>query len=99
VQFGTGGEACSVTARAESFPTGTDLHFVAWLERDVTAGETITIVETYPNGTSDPVSQPVNAAASCLYGDIASGPASGHYTLEVRVGTESLAKGAFDATP
>jgi len=99
VLFGTGGESCSVTSSASSYPVGTDLHFAALLQRDVKAGETLTIIETYPDGATNPISQPVDAGASCLYGPMVAGPAPGHYTLEVRVGSESLAKGGFDATP
>jgi hypothetical protein len=99
VEFGTGGTGCSVNASAGSFPAGANLHFVAWLSRDVAVGETITVVQTYPDGTSDPTRQAVDSAASCLFGDVVSGPTTGRYTIEVRSGTELLASGGINVTP
>jgi hypothetical protein len=99
VEFGTGGTGCSVTARAESFPTSTSLHFVAYLDRQVSAGETITVVQTYPDGPAEPVEQTVDTTADCLFGDVNSGPSTGRYTIEVRAGAEQLAKGGVDITP
>jgi hypothetical protein len=99
VQFGTGGTACSVSGTATSFKAGTDLHFVAWLERSVSAGETLTVVQTFPDARTDTTDQKVESAASCMYGDLPSGDAAGHYAMEVRSGSEVLAKGGFDLTP
>ena len=53
VEFGTGGEACSVSGGATSFKAGTELHFVALLERSVSAGETLTVVQTFPDARTD----------------------------------------------
>ena len=99
VEFGTGGEACSVNGGATSFKAGTDLHFVALLERSVSAGETLTVVQTFPDARTDTTDQKVEGAASCMYGDLAAGPSAGHYAMEVRSGSEVLAKGEFDVTP
>ena len=99
VQFGTDGTACSLSGTETSFKVGTDLHFVAWLERSVAAGETLTVVQTFPDGRSDSTDQKVEGAASCMYGDLASGGSAGHYAMEVRSGSEVLAKGDFDFTP
>jgi hypothetical protein len=99
VEFGTGGTGCSVTARAETFPTSSSVHFAAHLDRQVTAGETISVVQTYPDGVVEPVSQSVETPADCLFGDVISGPTAGRYTMEVRAGSELLATGGFDITP
>ena len=99
MQFGTSGTGCSVTASAESFPPSTSVHFVALLKRPVSAGETITLVETSPDGTTDSEDQQVDGAASCLFGDRPTGAAGGHYTIEIRSGSELLANGGFDVTP
>jgi hypothetical protein len=99
VEFGTGGQACSVSGGATSFKAGTDLHFVALLERSVSAGETLTVVQTFPDGRTDTTDQKVENAASCMYGDLPAGASAGHYAMEVRTGSEVLAKGAFEVTP
>jgi hypothetical protein len=99
VEFGTAGEACSVSGGATSFKAGTDLHFVALLERSVSAGETLTVVQTFPDARTDATDQKVESAASCMYGDLPAGASAGHYAMEVRSGSEILAKGGFEVTP
>jgi hypothetical protein len=99
MQFGTAGTGCSVTATAESFAPSTSVHFVALLKRPVAAGETITLVETSPEGTTDREDHRVDGAASCLFGDLPAGAAGGHYTVEIRSGSELLANGGFDVRP
>ena len=72
---------------------------MALLERSVSAGETLTVVQTFPDARTDTTDQKVDSAASCMYGDLAAGPSTGHYAMEVRSGSEVLAKGEFEVTP
>ena len=99
IQFGTGGSGCSVTGLATSFPASAKIHSAAYLERDVRAGETLTLAVTAADGTSETTDQTFVTSGSCLYDDLPSGLPAGHYVLEYRSGTEVLSHGAFDITP
>ncbi|HEX6867658.1 MAG TPA: hypothetical protein VF119_02575 [Candidatus Limnocylindrales bacterium] len=99
IQFGTGGTGCSVTGTATTFPASASIRSVAFLKEDVAAGTTLTTIVTFPDGTSDTGDQTLDTTAGCVTQAIESGLPAGHYGLEYRVGTETVAKGAFDITP
>jgi len=99
IQFGNGGSECSVTGLATTFPASAAIHSAAYLERDVRAGETLTLAVTYADGTTETTNQTFPTSGSCLYDDLPSGLAAGHYVMEYRSGTEVLSHGAFDITP
>ena len=100
VQFGTGGVECSVTGQATTFPSTATIHFVAHFEREVSAGEVITMVVTGPDGedltTDEP---PAPSDFECLYNDVAPGLPPGPYAIEFLVGAERLATGSFEIAP
>lgn len=99
VEFGTGGTGCSVTGRATTFPASTTIHVAAYLEREASAGESITLAATGPDGTTETRDQTMTESATCLAFDLPSGLPAGHYVIELRSGSETLSKGAFDITP
>ena len=99
IEFGTGGSSCNVTGVATSFPSSASIHYAAWLSRQVTAGERLTIVVTFPDGTSQSVDQAVNNSADCIYDDIQPGNPAGHYVIAYRSSAELLAQGAIDIQP
>jgi hypothetical protein len=99
IEFGTGGTGCSVSGKATTFPASASIHAVAYLERDTTVGETLTLAVTYPDATTETNGQAVASVANCVSQDIQSGLAPGHYRFEYRAGTEVLAQGGFDITP
>ena len=98
IEFGTGGTGCSVTGRATTFPSTTALRSVAHLQREAHASETVTVVVTYPDATTESANQTMTDSADCVSQSISAGLAPGHYTLQYRVGTEILATGGFDIT-
>jgi len=99
IEFGAGGTGCSVSAKATTFPASTTIHVAAHLEREVPAGETVTLVATNPQGATQTRDQTLTSSATCLSLDLPSGLPAGHYGLEMRSGSETLSKGTFDITP
>jgi hypothetical protein len=99
MEFGSGGSGCSVSGKATTFPTSGSIHAVAYLERAMSAGETLTVAVTYPDATTETNDQAIESVADCVTEDIRPGLSPGHYVLVYRVGTEVLANGSFDITP
>ena len=99
IEFGTGGTGCNVTGEATTFPSSATIHYAAHFSRDVAAGEPLTIVVTFPDGTSRSVDQSFESTANCVYDDIQPGNASGHYVIAYRSSSELLAQGAVDIQP
>jgi hypothetical protein len=99
IEFGTGGTECSVTGEATTFPASATIHLAAHLEREVSAGEVITLRVLKPDGTTETGDTTYDEAATCLYQDVSPGLPSGHYALEFRAGTEVLSRGEMDITP
>jgi hypothetical protein len=99
IEFGTGGQECSVSDRATTFPASATIHYAAHLQREMRGGEKITITVTFPNGTTDSTDETFDKAGQCVYQDIDPGLDVGHYVMEFRSGTELLSKGEFDITP
>jgi hypothetical protein len=99
IEFGTGGTGCSVTGTSTTFKASSPIHSAAYLQREIRAGETITTVVTFPNGTSEPSDRTFDDTGKCITEDVEPGLDPGHYGLEYRAGTEVLAKGGFDVTP
>ncbi len=99
IEFGTGGTGCSVTGEGKTFKASSPIHSAAYLQREIRAGETITTVVTFPNGTSEPSDRTFDDTGKCITEDVEPGLEPGHYGLEYRAGTEVLAKGEFDITP
>jgi len=99
MEFGTGGTDCAVTGRATTFPASTTIHLVAYFEREVPVGETVTQALTSPDGTTDTADQTFTSSASCVFQDIDPGLAAGHYRMEFRSAGGVLSKGEFDITP
>jgi hypothetical protein len=100
VQFGTGGNECSVTGVASTFPSTASIHLAAHLERTVAAGEVITMVVTGPDGEVLTTSEPPSPSSfECIYNDITPGLPPGPYAIEFLVGQERLASGSFEITP
>ena len=55
---------------------------------------------TGPAGTDEwNNSPPPPPFVHCIYNDVYPGFPPGHYVIEMRAGSEVLAKGAFDITP
>lgn len=53
-----------------------------------------------PNGPQEmPSVPPSPTQSSCVYNDVHPGLPPGHYVIELRAGSEILAKGAYDITP
>jgi hypothetical protein len=100
ILFGTGGTGCTVTGGAATFPSSSSLHLAAYLKREAAAGEVLTLVATDPGGATQTRDEPANSApVTCLYLDVKSGLAPGHYVIEYRSGAEVLSRGEFDVTP
>lgn len=99
VQVGTGGNGCSVTGEATSFPTSTaSIHVVAYLEREAVAGETVAVTLHAPDGSKGTQSLELDSAATCVSLDLPLGGALpvGAYTLDYAIGSEVLATGGFE---
>jgi len=99
VQFGTGGTECQVTGVRSTFTTTETVHIVAIFERPAKADEAADLVITNPDGTSETHPQTFDEGTTCMYFDAGPGFESGVYSLELRIGSEVLAKGAMTVTP
>jgi hypothetical protein len=99
VEFGTGGSECSLTETGTSFATDETIHLAAHFERTTAAGETVTLIVTDQDGTTETNEQTFDAPSDCLFMDLGPGIPPGHYALEFRAGTELLASGELDITP
>jgi hypothetical protein len=62
-------------------------------------GETVTVVVTYPDGTSESTETSYDDAGDCVSDTIPPGLDAGRWTLEFHSGTELLATGGFEITP
>jgi hypothetical protein len=99
MEFGTGGTGCAVTGEATTFPSSTSIRLVAFLERDVAAGETITTAVTYPNGSTETSNDVWKEGGRCVAEVLPPGLAPGKYLIEYRAGTTVLSSGALTITP
>jgi hypothetical protein len=99
IEFGTGGTECSLTDRAATFPASATFRLVAYLQRPLHAGEANSMRVTGPAGTDEWNNSPPLPFVDCIYNAVYPGFAPGHYAIEMRAGSEVLAKGAFDITP
>ncbi len=99
MEFGTGGTGCAVTGEATSFPSSTSIRLVAFLERDVVDGETITTAVTYPNGTTETSNDVWEEGGRCVSETLPPGLAPGRYVIEYRAGTTVLSRGELTITP
>ena len=97
--FGTGGTGCAVTGQATTFPASASIHTVAFLERDVVAGESITIAVTYPNGTTESGAEVMEEGGRCIFDSVDPGLTPGKYVIEYRAGTTVLSRGELTITP
>ena len=99
VQFGTGGSECSLTQTGTTFASTDTIHLAAHFERTVAAGETVTMVVSYEDGTSETSDETFDEPTDCLFMDLGPGVPAGRDPVEVRAGTEVLARGELDITP
>ena len=100
IEFETGGtRGCYVRQPTTTFPASATIHLAAHLEREVPAGEKVTWIVTFPNGTSESLDETYDEAGDCIDREIPSGLARGRYVVEFRSGSEVLARGAFDIAP
>jgi hypothetical protein len=99
IEFGTGGTECSLTNRATTFPKSASFRLVANLKRPLHAGEANSMFVFGPAGTEEIKAPPPHRVAPCIYNDIYPGLAPGLYVIEMRAGSEVLAKGVFRITP
>jgi hypothetical protein len=90
---------CYVRQPATSFPASESIHVAVHFEREVQVGETVTVLVTYPDGTSESSETTYDEAGDCVSDTIQPGLATGRWRLEFRAGTEHLATGAFEITP
>jgi hypothetical protein len=67
--------------------------------RTVNAGEPVTVVVTYPNGTSESTDTTYEDTGDCVSDTIPPGLETGRWALEFRSGSEVLATGTFEITP
>ena len=99
IEFGTGGTECSLTGKATTFPTSATFRLVAILNGPWHAGEPNSMFVAGPGGTDELKAPPPPAFTHCIYNDVTPGLPPGHYVIEMRAGSEVLAKGAYDITP
>jgi hypothetical protein len=90
---------CFVREPATSFPSSARIHFVATFTRPVTAEEKITVVLTFPDGTTRAADQVYQGGGICVSDTLDPGLDAGPWALEFRTGTEVLATGGFTVTP
>lgn len=100
VQFESGtATGCYVEQPATTFATSESIHVAAHFGRTVPVGEPVTIIVTYPNGTSESSDTTWEEAGDCLTDTIPPGLGTGRYTLELRLGSGGAATGSFEITP
>jgi hypothetical protein len=83
IEFGTGGTECAVTGEGTTFPASATIHLAAHLERQVSAGEVISLTVLNPDGTTETGDSTCDTAATCLF----------------RAGSEVLSRGELNITP
>jgi hypothetical protein len=114
VEFGSGGSGCSVIMPATTFSVRA-IHFAANLEREVRAGETVTVTLSVDGDLlGEPASRTFDVQGDCVDGllywayaappwsDLSAFPISwttGHYRLNLSAGGKVLAEGEFDVGP
>jgi hypothetical protein len=99
VEFEAGTQTgCFVEQPARTFPSSTSIHYAAHFEREVTVGETISFVVTYPNGTSESSETTLEESFACVSETIQPGLDPGTWRLEFRSGGDVLATGTFEVT-
>ena len=100
IEFGTGGTECSLSGKATTFPTSASFRLVAELNRPLRGGEPTSMSVSGPLGTEEwDDGSPPPPGTHCIYNDIYPGLTPGHYDIEIRAGSEVLAKGSYDITP
>lgn len=100
VEFGTGGNGCQVVGVTTSFKAGQDVHVVAHLNRDVHAGETVTLTALHEAAELDKGDIAIEEDANCLNATVpGTALPVGRIELRYTAGTETLAEGRFDVTP
>ena len=100
VRFEAGTEtSCFVKEPATTFPASSTIHFAATFKRLVTADENISVVVTFPDGTSKTTDSAYQGGGVCVSDTLTPGLDAGQWALEFRSGTEVLATGSFVITP
>jgi hypothetical protein len=100
VQFESGtATGCLVERPATTFAASESIHVAAHFGRQVNAGEPVTIVVTYPNGTSESSDTMYEVTGDCVTDTIPPGLETGRWTLEFRLGAGDVATGSFEITP
>jgi hypothetical protein len=101
MQFGTSGEACSVDAPRTSVAASGPIHYVAYLSREVKAGETVNLsLSEQVKGHLEDDALAVRSTADCVSGTIPGGTLpAGTYTFTLTVGNERVALGSVVVTP
>ena len=99
VEFGTGGVGCQVEGLASTFTTGQNVHVVAHLNREVRAGEIVTVTLSQDGTQIDTGETAIGETATCITGTIpAGGFPAGHLELRYSIGSETLSRGSVDVT-
>jgi hypothetical protein len=100
VRYETGTDTtCFVKTPATTFPASSTIHFVATFNRPVAATENISVVVTFPDGTSRTTDSAYQGGGICVSDTLDPGLEVGSWALEFRSGAEVLATGGFAITP
>lgn len=96
VEFGPAGEGCAVSDPRTDFEAGEDVHLAAFLEREVAAGETITVTMRHDGSPAESVDRTFDESFECIGGSFSGDQLeAGTYRLEYHIGDELLAAGEF----
>jgi hypothetical protein len=100
VEFAAGAQDdCFVEGPATSFASSESIFVAAHFERQVEAGEPVTVVVTYPDGSSESSEVTYDDAGACVTDTIPPGLETGQWTIQFRSGSEVLSTGTFEITP
>jgi hypothetical protein len=101
MQFGTAGSGCTVEGAATVFPSTSSIHYVAYLNRHVQPGETITLDVRTSNAALFATDQlAASSSTDCVSGTLPPGTIpEGHYSWSFTVGAERVASGEIVISP